>query len=115
MRVARSKEAEPPMPKLINALAVLSLGLTSPAMAQNAPWPPPAGMSMGEYLQRYGGNDLRRQTPDLYRSLPEPPRQNAPPTPTTGSNPLAGVKPGYNFNTGKYELPCPPAAKRDPY
>ena len=28
--------------------------LPYPCFAQTAPWPPPAGMSAGEYLQRHG-------------------------------------------------------------
>ena len=98
--------------------AILGLVVfTSPSVAQNAPWPPPAGMSAGEYLQRYGrlynpyaGGDPRRD-PERYRSLPEPPKQYAPPAPAAGSN----IRPEYNPSIGQYELPCSAAAKRDPY
>jgi hypothetical protein len=93
---------------------------TSPSIAQNAPWPPPAGMSAGEYLQRYGrlynpytGYDPRRDA-ERYRSLPEPPKPYAPPAPVR-ANPSAGPRPEYNWDTGKYELPCSPTARSDPY
>jgi hypothetical protein len=70
-------------------------------------------MSLGEYLRQYGGDELRRANPEFYRSLPEAPRQSVPPANATGSNPNAG-QPEYNWNTGKYEIPCPPGAKSDP-
>jgi hypothetical protein len=108
--------------RIVSARAIFGLVIfTSPCVAQNAPWPPPAGMSAGEYLQRYGrlynpytGYDPRRD-PERYRSLPEPPKQYAPSAPAVGSNPYAGLRPEYNWKTRKYELPCPAAAKSDPY
>jgi hypothetical protein len=106
--------------RIVSARAILGLVIfTSPCVAQNAPWPPPAGMSAGEYLQRYGrlynpytGYDPRRDL-ERYRSLTEPPKQSAPPAIAAGSN--AGVRPEYNWKTGKYNLPCPAAARSDPY
>src|SRR4051794_10340917 len=84
-------------------------------------------MSAGEYLQRYGrsynpytGGDPRREgAPERYPSLPEPPKQYPPPataagTNSAGSNPSAGLRPEYDPSTGKYELPCPPAARSNP-
>ena len=61
------------MSKLILPVrAILGLVVvTSPCLAQNAPWPPPPGMSLGEYLRKYGGDELRRANPEFYRSLPE--------------------------------------------
>jgi hypothetical protein len=94
------------MSKLIGLVGAI-LGwvvFTSPCVAQNAPWPPPAGMSAGEYLQRYGrlynpytGGDPRRVDPELYRALPQPPRESTPPTSAlgstaAGSNPSAGLR-----------------------
>src|SRR4051812_42024003 len=100
---------------------------TSPCAAQNAPWPPPAGMSAGEYLQRYGrsynpytGGDPRRVDPELYRALSQPSTQYVlPPAsavgrPPAGSNPSAGLSPTYDPYTGKYEVPCPAAARNNP-
>ena len=88
--------------------------VTCPSLAQNAPWPPPAGMSDREYLRRYGGEELRRANPEFYRSLPQPPRQQAPSAPAAASRP-PGVNVEYNYSTGRYELPCPPATRSDPY
>jgi hypothetical protein len=102
-------------------LIVTALLFAFPCMAQNAPWPPPAGMSAGEYLQRYGrlynpytGYDPRSD-PERYRSLPETPKQYAPPAPIAGPNSAAGSRPEYNWDTGRYELPCSAAARSDPY
>ena len=93
--------------------------LTSPCVAQNPPWPPPAGMSAGEYLQRYGrlynpytGYDPSRDL-ERYRQLPETPKQYAPP-PRTGNNPPASLSPEYSWETGKFEIPCPPAVRSNP-
>jgi hypothetical protein len=95
--------------------------LTSPCVAQNqnAPWPPPAGMSAGEYLQRYGrlynpytGYDPRQDL-ERYRQLPETPKQYAPP-PQTGNNPPASRTPEYSWETGKFEVPCTPAVRSNP-
>ena len=95
------------------------LVLASPSLAQNAPWPPPAGMSAGEYLQRYGrlynpntGGDPRREDPERFRALPDPSRQ-ARPSPVI--NPPGGFRPEYSPSTGRYELPCSAANRSDPY
>jgi hypothetical protein len=116
------------MSKLMGLVGA-ALGLfvfTSPCVAQNAPWPPPAGMSAGEYLQRYGrlynpytGGDPRRVDPELYRALPQPPRESAPLASATGgnpagSNPSADLSPTYDPYTGKYEVPCPAGARSTP-
>jgi len=102
------------------------LVVSSQCVAQNAPWPPPAGMSAGEYLQRYGrlynpymGGDPRRVDPELYRALPQPPRESAPLASATGgypaaSNPSAGLSPAYDPYTGQYEVPCPAGARGTP-
>ena len=103
------------MSKLVVSVVFGVVVCASPCVAQNAPWPPPAGMSLHEYLRRYGGDELRRANPEFYRSLPEPPRQYTPPGAAAGSNPYAGLRPEYNWNTGKYELLCPDAGKSDPY
>jgi hypothetical protein len=99
------------------------VAVASPSVAQNAPWPPPAGMSAGEYLQRYGrqynpatGFDPRREDRNrYYQSLPEAPKPYTPPAAAVRSSPSAGLRPEYNPETGGYELPCSPAARADPY
>jgi hypothetical protein len=113
------------MSKLVALVGAIILGLfafTPSCIAQNAPWPPPAGMSAGEYLQRYGrsynpytGGDPRQEGAERYRSLPEPPKQYTPPASAAESNPYAGLRPAYDPRTGRYELPCPAAAGSDPY
>ena len=118
------------MSKLIGLVgAILGLAVfTSPCVAQNAPWPPPAGMSAGEYLQRYGrsynpytGGDPRREgAPERYRELPQPSTQYVLPpasalgSPPAGSNPSAGLSPTYDPYTGQYEVPCPAGARSTP-
>ena len=111
------------MSKLAVAAGAIAgtLVCSAPGLSQNAPWPPPAGMSAGEYLQRYGrqynpytGGDLRRDS-DLYRALPDPQRQNygGPPSAPTGSTQNrpdnSGTSPRreYNPSNGGYEIPCP--------
>ena len=106
----------------VSAGAILGIVVfTSPCVGQNAPWPPPAGMSAGDYLQRYGrmynpytGGDPRREDRERYRQLPELPKPYTPPSPSVGTNPYAVVRPEYNPKTGVYELPCPAAARSDP-
>ena len=58
---------------LLTALAISALSLsTHSTEAQGyAPWPPPPGMTAGEYAARYG----HRITPDQYRGPPAVPRR----------------------------------------
>ena len=121
------------MSKSFVLAGALTVCATGAGIAQNAPWPPPAGMSAGEYLQRHGrqynpytGGDPRRDGLERFRSLPQPSGQNSasPSGPASGS-PSSGVSgnvpgagltseaasPGqfrqYNARTGNYEIPCP--------
>src|SRR5215204_284761 len=49
------------------AIGALSLSTHSPEAQGYAPWPPPPGMTAGEYAARYG----HRITPDDYAGRPQ--------------------------------------------